>query len=362
VFFSQIEMKMKKRYPKGISRWLWIGLGMVFVQILIGGITRLTDSGLSITEWEIIEGVLPPLTEEAWEESFELYKKEAKTQYERLHADMDLSEFKWIYFWEWFHRLWARVMGLVFIIPFLIFWAKSWIDKSLMWRLLLILFFAGSAGTMGWIMVASGLNEDNRTWVSAYKLMSHLIIAALTLASIYWTILFVETPEYRIKKSSKYSQWNLALLVVLIIQILWGGLMAGMRAGLLHPHWPVFVQDDSFWAALSVNSGLSAADWIDYEPSAYVKAVVQLGHRMFAYFVAGLGVWLALRQMNYFRQSSVSATAKWLIGIVIVQFTLGVITVMGSIGSIPVFWGVVHQFVAFILLLVVLRMCYLVRS
>src|SRR6056297_3062438 len=119
------------RYDKKIIYWLWIGLGMVLIQVLIGGITRLTDSGLSITEWELVEGIIPPLTESSWEEAFDLYNSAAKTQFDRLHADMTLSEFKWIYFWEWIHRFWARLMGFVFIIPLIYFAAKSLIDKKL---------------------------------------------------------------------------------------------------------------------------------------------------------------------------------------------------------------------------------------
>ena len=349
------------KYPKAIHTWLWIGLVMVFIQVMIGGITRLTDSGLSITEWEIVEGVVPPLSEEGWEEAFDQYKEAARAQYERLHSDMSMSEFKWIYFWEWFHRLWARIMGLVFLLPLFFFWWKGWLDKQLSWRLLLILFFAGGAGIMGWVMVASGLNEDSRTWVSAYKLIAHLIIAALTFVSIYWTILFVKTDRKQIKKQGYFS-WSILLLLILLgVQILWGGLMAGMRAGLLHPHWPFFIQGESLYNALASGGG-QPSDWINYEPSAYVKASVQMGHRIFAYIVAIWTIVLSFQLYRYYFDHRIRQVSMWMTALVLLQFILGIVTVIGSKGSIPLFWGVVHQLGAFILLLVVCKAKYLIRS
>lgn len=348
-------------YPKAIYYWLWIGLIMIFVQVMIGGITRLTDSGLSITEWEIVEGVIPPLSEDAWEEEFEKYKTAARAQYERLHADMSLEDFKWIYFWEWFHRLWARLMGFVFLLPLLFFWWKGWLDKKLSLNLSLILLFAGGAGVMGWIMVASGLNEDSRTWVSAYKLIAHLLIAALTFVAIYWTILYVSIDRRQIKRHPVYSLSILILLVLVGIQVVWGGLMAGMRAGLLHPHWPFFVHSEALYTALQTGSS-SPVDWINYEPSAYVKATVQMGHRIFAYIVAIWTVVLAVQLYRYYYDFRIRNVAIWMVLLVVMQFVLGVITIINSQGSIPLLWGVLHQLGAFVLLLVIMKAKYLIRK
>ncbi len=350
------------RYPASIKYWLWIGLVMVLIQVLIGGITRLTDSGLSITEWELIEGVVPPMSEEAWEEAFEEYKTAAKTQYERLHSDMSMSEFQWIYFWEWIHRFWARFMGFVFILPLIFFAAKSWIDRSLWGHLALIFFFAASAGIFGWFMVASGLNSDDRTWVNAYNLITHLFIAACTVSAIYWTILYVQTPRERIKSNLSLHRWIIALLVLLGVQFLWGGLMAGMRAGLLHPHWPFFVESDGFYAALNQNTLLSRADWLDYEPAVAVKASVQMAHRIMAYVVALVSIFLSVKIYRFYYDDRLRSIALSIGFFVLLQFTLGVITVVLSYGKIPVFWGVVHQFVAFLLLLAILKAKFYIRK
>src|SRR6056297_120449 len=350
------------QYDKRITYWLWIGLAMVLIQVLIGGITRLTDSGLSITEWELVEGIVPPLTEDAWEEAFDLYKTAAKTQYERLHADMSLSEFKWIYFWEWIHRFWARFMGLVFLIPLLYFASRSMIDRPLRNHLIVVFLFAASAGIFGWFMVASGLNNDDRTWVNAYNLITHLFIAACTVSAIYWTLLYVRTPRERIKSNLVFHRLLIALLVILGIQFLWGGLMAGMRAGLLHPHWPFFIEADSFYAALDKKTLFSKSDWMDYEPAVSVKAAVQLTHRIMAYVVALLSLYIAHRMYYQYFDDRIRNISKRIAILVLLQFALGVITVILSIGSIPVFWGVVHQFVAFLLLLSILKAKYYIRA
>jgi len=350
------------QYDKRITYWLWIGLAMVLIQVLIGGITRLTDSGLSITEWELVEGIVPPLTEDAWEEAFDLYKTAAKTQYERLHADMSLSEFKWIYFWEWIHRFWARFMGLVFLIPLLYFASRSMIDRPLRNHLIVVFLFAASAGIFGWFMVASGLNNDDRTWVNAYNLITHLFIAACTVSAIYWTLLFVRTPRNRIKKHRGFHRLLLLLIFLLLIQFLWGGLMAGMRAGLLHPHWPFFVQSDSFYAALDQQTLLSRANWMDYEPAVSVKAAVQLGHRIMAYIVAIFSLFVAHRLYHHYFDDRLRAVSVRIALFVLIQFVLGVLTVLFSVGSIPVFLGVVHQFFAFLLLLAILKAKFYVRA
>ena len=172
---------------KVVQVWLLIGVIMVFVQIVVGGITRLTDSGLSITEWAVIQGTIPPLNEAEWTAAFEQYKTAAKKQFESLHANMSLSEFKIIFFWEYIHRLWARLMGLVFLFPFLYFLWKKYLPKWLVKRLGVVIALAALEALMGWIMVKSGLNEDTRTWVSAYKLVAHLSIATILLGYLFWT-------------------------------------------------------------------------------------------------------------------------------------------------------------------------------
>ena len=164
-----------------ISRWvkIWIvtGVLMIFMQIVIGGVTRLTGSGLSITRWEIVIGAVPPLGEAAWQEAFDLYKE--TPQYHRINKGMNLDEFKFIYFWEYFHRLWARLMFFVFIIPFGFFLLRGMLSKKLARWLLLVVLLAGLEGFFGWIMVKSGLRE--RPWVNAYNLTLHLCMGFIIL-------------------------------------------------------------------------------------------------------------------------------------------------------------------------------------
>ncbi|MEM8528215.1 MAG: COX15/CtaA family protein [Bacteroidota bacterium] len=344
---------------KAVRTWLFIGLVMVFVQVVVGGITRLTDSGLSITEWAVIQGTLPPMNEVEWSEAFELYKVAAKKQYESLHADMTLSEFKVIFFWEYIHRLWARTMGLVFIIPFLFFVVAKWIPKWLMKDLGIVVGLAALAATFGWIMVASGLNEDNRTWVSAYKLVAHLSIATSVFSYLFWTYLKANQPRVKVSQSlGKLRKTAWAVTVLLLIQIIFGGLMAGMKAGLIHPYFPMFVEGDRLMSALNAGN----ADLVNYESSASVKAWVQIVHRTTAYLLTGLIVWFFIKLMKEHLPARLRRANYVMLGLIGVQFLLGVLTVINSFGSIPVGYGVMHQGVALLLLISMLYIIFQLKN
>lgn len=348
---------------KSVRIWLLAGLIMVFFQVVIGGVTRLTDSGLSITEWAVIQGTIPPLNDEAWQQAFDQYKEAARKQYESLHADMTLSEFKVIFFWEYFHRLWARLMGLVFLFPFLYFWSRKWLPRWLMRRLGVVILLAVLAAAFGMIMVASGLNDDSRTWVSAYKLIIHLGIATALFGYLFWTWLLASQPPPEDGAAAGLRRFGWGLAAVLIVQILFGGLMAGMRAGLLHPYFPFFVEGGRLLDALSSTSGLGFDHFIDYEPSTFVKALVQVLHRATAYLLAGLVVWFFIRiRRSADRSSRLLAGSWWLFGAVALQFLLGVLTVVNSIGRIPIFYGVVHQAGALLLLIALLFVNFQFRN
>ncbi|MBK7358197.1 MAG: COX15/CtaA family protein [Saprospiraceae bacterium] len=180
---------------KFILQWLWAGLVLVLIQIILGGITRLTGSGLSITRWDIITGIWYPLSEEQWTYYFDLYKQ--TPQYTKVNAWMDLERFKFIFFWEYFHRLWARLMGLVFILPLCYFLFKNLLSTQLKIKVLVIFILAILVASLGWIMVASGL--VSYPWVNAYKLSFHLGVAVVLLSYIYSTILFVEGNQIKWK-------------------------------------------------------------------------------------------------------------------------------------------------------------------
>lgn len=354
---------MQKEIYKPLQYWLIAGLVLVLMQIAIGGITRLTDSGLSITEWNIIKGVIPPLTEEAWQHTFTLYKTEAKKQYESLHADMTLSEFKFIYFWEYFHRLWARMIGVVFLVGFLIFLALKKIDKKLGVQLLIVFCMAMLEAVFGIIMVYSGLGDDKRTWVSAYKLLIHLSIATLIFSYLYHVYLQYtqhKTVDYILPKSIK----NIALLIfiLVLIQIMFGGLMAGMRAGLIHPHFPVFIKFGNITHALQSSAPNSLDELGDYERSIFIKALIQIAHRI----TAGLLVLSSFYLFLQIKKQTVSQRMKnasiYLVTSIALQFALGAITIMLSIGRIPPFWGSLHQCTAFLVLLSIMYLQYQMRE
>lgn len=337
--------------------WLLTGVVMVFFQVVIGGVTRLTDSGLSITEWAVIQGTLPPLNEAEWQVAFDKYKVAAKKQYETLHADMTLPEFKVIFFWEYGHRLWARMMGFVFLFPFLWFLLKKQLPGWLLGRLGVVIGLAMLAAVFGWIMVASGLNNDNRTWVSAYKLVTHLGIATALFAYLYWTWLRAAQPvavDGHLAGLRRLGWWVAA---VLFVQIAFGGLMAGMRAGLIHAHFPVFIEWGRFWQVLTA-SPVDSAQLLDYEPQQSIKAVVQLLHRGMAWVLVVLSVLLFLKIRRESVSKQLQLGGNLLMGMLFVQFLLGVLTIINCVGRVPLFWGAVHQAGALVLLAVVLSVNY----
>lgn len=352
-----LDQETKKTQPKirsAVRTWLLIGLFMVFVQVIVGGITRLTDSGLSITEWAVIQGTLPPMNEIAWQDAFDQYQAAASQQYQSLHADMTLSEFKVIFFWEYIHRLWARTMGLVFIFPFLYFLYKKQMPKWLVKRLGLVVALAALAATFGWIMVASGLNDDSRTWVSAYKLVIHLSIATAVFATLFWTYLHTTQHGAQDAHLSSLRRFALGATALLAVQIVFGGLMAGMKAGLIHPYFPLFVEGERLANALQSGE----ADLVNYESSLTIKAWVHVVHRVTAYVLTAvlIGFFLKIRNAN---TSLRLQRGSWvMLGLIGLQFALGVLTVINSIGSIPIAYGVMHQGVALLLLISLLYMIF----
>jgi heme a synthase len=319
---------------KLVKYWLIAGIVLVFVQVLIGGVTRLTNSGLSITEWNVIKGTLPPLNETEWNTAFDKYKTFANKQFTSLHADMDIKAFKKIYFWEYFHRLWARSMGFIFLFPFIFFVIKKWLSGRVVKLLLTAVFLAALAAVFGWIMVASGLNEDNRTWVSAYKLVMHLMIATALFGVLVYTYLVYDINQFIIITSQQYKLLTM-IFIFTIIQIALGGLMAGMRAGLIHPELSVFINFENFRNLFSEQ--ITQNTLVNYEASTSIKAFVQVFHRMTAFVILILGV-LYYRTFEMKSQAVLS-----LMGVLIIQIILGLITITQCHGSVPAIWGVIHQ-------------------
>lgn len=339
---------MIPKAKKWVSIWLAIGLVLVFMQVIIGGATRLTNSGLSMTEWKLILDMLPPIGQEEWNAAFDLYQTHAKKQFETIHNEMSLTEFKVIYFWEWFHRLWARSMGIIFIVPFIFFIYKKWLPAWLIKRLAVVILLAALAGAMGWIMVVSGLNKDNRTWVSAYKLSTHLLVATALFAYLYNTYLKVKLFGERKYHVPKLKKIILALIVVCVLQIMLGGFMAGMRAGLIHPHWPIFAGNNHLLEIVVNPDLIQSAEVINYEGSVWIKGFVQVLHRVTAFLLLILGVFLLVKSYN--EHTKLKKAAIYIFFFIVLQYTLGVLTILGSTHKIPVFLGVAHQGMALLFL------------
>ena len=346
-----------KPISKAVRIWLFIGVAMVLIQVIIGGVTRLTDSGLSITEWAVIQGTIPPLNESEWKEAFELYKVAAKKQYETIHADMDLSGFKVIYFWEYFHRLWARTLGFVFLFPFLFFLWKKQIPNWLLKRLGITVGLAAIVATFGWIMVASGLNADNRTWVSAYKLVGHLSLATILFGYLTWTWFMARQPLTKDGNLAKFKRLGWGLAGVLMVQIIFGGLMAGMRAGLIHPYFPFFVEGERLVRALQ-----GASDLVDYEGNASVKAFVQILHRSTAYILSALIVYFFIKIRKEKISNQLNLGNNLLMVMLVIQFALGILTIINCFGRVPLVYGAMHQAGALILLGFLLYVNYQFKS
>ena len=336
---------------------------MVFFQVVIGGITRLTDSGLSITEWNIIKGVLPPLTEAQWEVAFQNYQDHTE-QFEAIHANMSLSEFKYIYFWEYFHRLWARTIGFVFLIPFLIFLRKKWLPSALMKNLGLAVGLAALAAVFGWIMVKSGLDAKEYIWVDAYKLVIHLSIAIALLSVLFWTFLRAAQPLTFDSHNKRMRKFAWRITIVIALQLVLGGLMSGMKAGLVAPHFPhMEVAEDGSWIWISEvlreKQQWSWGNMLRYYDNSFAPALIQLLHRGTAYLLC------ILIPVFFFTTLRLKAAKPLQIGnyvlliALVVQIILGIYTVINS-GNPDIFptLGVLHQAGGMLLLMSMLYVNY----
>lgn len=319
---------------------------MVLAMVVVGGATRLTDSGLSITEWKPVAGALPPLSASDWQAEFALYQ--AIPQYKLLNLGMSLSEFKAIYWWEWGHRLLGRLVGLAFGLPLIVFAVRMAIPRRLVWRCVALLILGGLQGAVGWWMVASGLTE--RVSVAPERLMTHLGLAFLLLGALVWTGLEAWSGQARQSSESPWRGRALALLALIYLQILLGALVAGNDAGLVYRDWPLMngaivprdYAGDTLWATL-----------------AHSQAAVQLNHRLVAYLLTIVAIATAVAAG---RSDHLAPGARGLgvaVGAsVLVQAVLGVATLMTGV---PLALGILHQVTAAIVLALAVAFAWRVR-
>lgn len=347
-------MDAKKRKAVGI--WLMIGVGMIMIQIVLGGITRLTESGLSITRWEVISGTLPPLNKAAWQEEFDAYK--ASPQYQKVNKGMSLEEFRQIFFWEWFHRLWGRLLGFVFLIPFIYFLVKGYLNKSLIRKAGVAFLLGGTVGVFGWLMVASGLQD--RPMVSPYRLAGHLLLAILTISYLYRVGLQLLLPkEKKLEPANRKNMLRAAyvLLALLILQIFFGALVSGMRAAPFYPSWPdmngSYIPD-----VLLQAKNYSLQNLFHFDQNAFAPAFVQFLHRNIAYLILIFALYFFRKSRQIDKDNTDRIIMSIFIYLLMLQVILGILTLLSSIGHPPVVLGVIHQGVAILTLLSLLTLIY----
>lgn len=330
---------------------------MIFVQVVVGGITRLTGSGLSITEWEIVTGTLPPLSEAAWQMEFDKYK--ATPQYQKINEGMTISDFKFIYFWEYIHRLWARLMGFVFVIPLAFFWARGMVDKPLLKRLGIVFMLAALVASFGWIMVASGLIE--RPWVNAYKLTMHLSLALILFSYLFWTTLKVIQPQPQRIGDKVLKKGAIAVTVMGTLQIVLGGIMSGMKAALYYPTWPD-MNGEAVPSVLLDASNWTVENFVNYDASLFMPAFIQIFHRTTAYVLTAVTLWFFYQGMKRAKTPHLRVGLYLLVSVLIIQVVLGIFTVINAVGTVPVGLGVYHQAGALFLLSAILYVDYQLLS
>ena len=319
-----------------VKWWLVAVAALIAIMVLVGGATRLTESGLSIVEWKPVTGTLPPLNQAEWAQAFEGYK--AIPQYRELNAGMSLAEFKTIFWWEWSHRLLGRVIGAVYLLPFLYFLWRGALGAELKRRLWLIFGLGALQGAVGWWMVASGLSQ--RTEVSQYRLATHLVLALVIFAATVWTLRRL-TDRPHAAAPSRLKITGVALLALTFLQIYFGALVAGLRAGRVYNTWPeidgAFIPsvarlffEEPWWRNLFDNT-----------------LTVQFEHRMTAYALLALAVLHAIDTVRSRAVAAVTGGAWWLVAAITLQAVLGILTLLHQV---PIDLALAHQATAIVVL------------
>ena len=317
-----------------VTWWLYSGIVLILIMVVIGGMTRLTHSGLSMVHWSFT-GSLPPLTDEAWHVEFQRYQ--ASPEFIELHNHFSLSDFKSIFWWEYIHRMFGRFIGIVFIIPFLIFLWRKKIPRAMLPQFLTILGLGAFQALLGWFMVKSGLIDVPR--VSHYRLAAHLSTAFITCAYIFWVCLNYQ--QFGTQERSKHPlfAWAAGLWMIILVQIVFGGFVAGLKAGWVHNTWPKM---DGHWIAPSV----TALDpvWINFLEG---MSGVQFAHRTLAYIIAAVCLWI-LWKWKSTKSPRVDGPVVMVGCAIAIQILLGIFTL---VLQVPIALAVVHQVFALITLL-----------
>jgi len=337
--------------PRAIALWLFACCALVFAMVVVGGVTRLTHSGLSITEWQPIVGTLPPLTPEAWQEAFAKYQ--ATPEYRQVNHGMGLGEFKGIFWWEYAHRLLGRAIGLAFIVPYLVFLVRRRIPPGYAGALLGLFVLGGLQGALGWYMVKSGLVDDPR--VSQFRLTAHLALAFLIFAAMLWVALsLVASPRLArpLAPAVRRVRWHaLAVLGLVFAMVLSGGLVAGIRAGFAYNTFPL------------MNGSVVPPELLPLEPAwknfFWNMATVQFDHRVLAWIIAFVAPWLWWRvRTAYGAPPRARAGATLLLALVALQIALGIATL---VHVVPLPLAALHQAGAVLVFAAALNVAHALR-
>lgn len=341
---------LQNQAKRQVSNWLLLGVAMIVIQILLGGITRLTESGLSITEWKPITGILPPLNEAAWQVEFDKYK--GTDQFRQVHADFSLADFKFIFFWEWFHRVFARLMGMVFLVGFVYFLVTRKFKREMVMPMAILFILGALQGVVGWLMVKSGLVPE-MYFVGHVELTTHLVMALLLLAYTLWFALKLRVDGQPVNNTS-LQRLVVIIAVVLFLQLIYGGFMAGLRAAVMAPTWP----DINGYVIPAGMQSLSPGV-LNFFNNAITIHFIHRGLAYLLFFLVVLG-WLKSRKI----QGNTFFSRIWLMTLllIITQVFLGVLTVLNAIYTGRLLWfGVAHQFVAILLVITITCLVFITR-
>ncbi|NII24663.1 heme A synthase [Pseudoflavitalea sp. X16] len=338
-----------------VSNWILIGVFMLLIQVVLGGITRLTGSGLSITEWNVVTGALPPLNEQQWVQEFNKYKQ--TPQFLLLNSEFTLSDFKFIFFWEWFHRFWARLIGVVFVVGFVYLVSKKYLKREMQQPLLFLFIFGAFQGAIGWIMVASGLTGD-AVYVKPTRLALHFIFALALICYAFWFALQLRVRENQKMVAPSLRNWTSWLIGLLFLQLIFGALMAGHKAAMAAPTWPD-INGDLIPPGLFRETPLLLNFFEN-------KITIHFIHRGLAYLLLVLIIGYTIKAFRLRPVSHTLQKARLLpLILVLLQVVLGIVSLLTSPGIVPQKWGVfewmaqLHQVVGMLLLLSLVAMLYL---
>ena len=344
------ETKLKNN--RQIALWLLAGVGMIVIQVLLGGITRLTESGLSITEWKPITGALPPIGDIAWQTEFEKYRH--TDQFKYVHQSFSISDFKFIFFWEWFHRLWARLMGMVFLVGFTYFLVKKKFSKSTVTPLIVLFVLGGIQGAIGWIMVKSGLVPE-KYFVGHVELTTHFIAALILLSYTLWFAMSHLNPRIENRMISSQEKLLIFILIAVFFQLIYGGFMAGLKAASSAPTWPSIngaflpsqINELSPWASNLINN----------------KLTIHFIHRGIGYLIFALSLLFLVKSNRLKHWDLFKKTSRVFFFLVVIQILLGITALMTSTSPTTfVFVGVAHQFTAMLIVMSLTVLLFLSKN